>query len=304
MKIVIEQATDYAKDGGFFDELASAGAAVDASLAQALGNGAKQAKDAYRSLAEVLGEELLPMAPEKDAVGREHYALASRYFLGAEVDLEETYAWGVEELARIIAEQKRVAAQIKPGATIEEAKQILNQDAARKLRGTEALRTWMQQKADAALADLAGTHFDIPSPMDRIECMIAPTEDGGIYYTGPSDDFSRPGRMWWSIPPGEEEFSTWSELTTVYHEGVPGHHLQIGTAQLQADTLNKWRRNLCWVSGHGEGWALYSERLMQQLGTWMTRATTWACWTRSGCARPAWSSTSACTWSWRSPKPG
>lgn len=266
VKIVIEQATDYAKDGGFFDELASAGTAVDASLAQALGNGAKQAKDAYRSLAEVLGEELLPMAPEKDAVGREHYALASRYFLGAEVDLEETYAWGVEELARIIAEQERVAAQIKPGATIEEAKQILNQDAARKLRGTEALRTWMQQKADAALADLAGTHFDIPSPMDRIECMIAPTEDGGIYYTGPSDDFSRPGRMWWSIPPGEEEFSTWSELTTVYHEGVPGHHLQIGTAQLQADTLNKWRRNLCWVSGHGEGWALYSERLMQQLG--------------------------------------
>ncbi|MCG2947248.1 DUF885 family protein, partial [Escherichia coli] len=89
----------------------------------------------------------------------------------------------VEELARIIAEQERVAAQIKPGATIEEAKQILNQDAARKLKGTEALRTWMQQKADAALADLAGTHFDIPSPMDRIECMIAPTEDGGIYYT-------------------------------------------------------------------------------------------------------------------------
>ena len=266
VKIVIEQASDYAKDGGFFDDLATAGTEVDGSLHSALTDGATQAKDAYRALAQMLRDELLPNAPEKDAVGREYYALASRYFLGAEVDLEETYAWGVAELARIIAEQERVAEQIKSGATIEQAKHILNADPQRKLKGTDALRTWMQQKADAALADLAGTHFEIPAPMDRIECMIAPTEDGGIYYTGPSDDFSRPGRMWWSIPPGEDEFSTWSELTTVYHEGVPGHHLQIGTAQLQADTLNKWRRNLCWVSGHGEGWALYSERLMQQLG--------------------------------------
>lgn len=266
VKIVMEQSTDYAKDGGFFDELAADGAKLDASLSEALASGADASKAAYRKLASVLEDELLPAAPAKDAVGREQYALASRDFLGAEVDLEETYAWGVEELGRIIAEQERVAQQIKPGASIAEAKEILNADPERKLAGKDALREWMQSKADAAVRDLAGTHFDIPAPMDRIECMIAPTEDGGIYYTGPSEDFSRPGRMWWSIPPGEDEFTTWSELTTVYHEGVPGHHLQIGTAQLQADTLNKWRRNLCWVSGHGEGWALYSERLMQQLG--------------------------------------
>lgn len=266
VKNVIEQATDYARDEGFFDSLAAAGGTVDAALAQRLREGAAAAKQAYRTLATVLRDELLEKAPAKDAVGREYYELVSRYFLGAAVDLEETYAWGVAELQRIIDEQQRVAERIKPGADIEQAKRILNEDPQRKLRGTSALREWMQAKADAAMADLAGSHFEIPAPMDRIECMIAPTQDGGIYYTGPSEDFSRPGRMWWSIPPGEEEFSTWTELTTVYHEGVPGHHLQIGTAQLQADTLNMWRRHLCWVSGHGEGWALYSERLMQQLG--------------------------------------
>jgi uncharacterized protein (DUF885 family) len=95
--------------------------------------------------------------------------------------------------------------------------------------------------------------------------VIAPTNDGGIYYTGPSDDWSRPGRMWWSVPDGVEVFSTWKEVTVVYHEGVPGHHLQISHAMADRQNLNRWQR-MSWVSGHGEGWALYAERLMGELG--------------------------------------
>ena len=55
-------------------------------------------------------------------------------------------------------------------------------------------------------------------------------------------------------------------MTTVYHEGVPGHHLQCAQAAYRSDVLNRWQRSLCWVSGHGEGWALYAERLMDELG--------------------------------------
>ena len=62
------------------------------------------------------------------------------------------------------------------------------------------------------------------------------------------------------------EFTTWQEKTTVYHEGVPGHHLQVGQAVAQGERLNRWRSLVCWVSGHGEGWALYSERLMDAFG--------------------------------------
>jgi uncharacterized protein (DUF885 family) len=113
---------------------------------------------------------------------------------------------------------------------------------------------------------LAGTHFDIAAPLRRLECRIAPTQTGGIYYTAPSEDLTRPGRMWWSVPPGVTTFHTWQETTTVFHEGVPGHHLQIGHAVVLADELNRWRRLACWVSGHGEGWALYAERLMAELG--------------------------------------
>ena len=134
------------------------------------------------------------------------------------------------------------------------------------LHGTDALRDWMQERADEVIADLADTHFDIPGPVRTIECRIAPTQTGGIYYTGPSDDFTRPGRMWWSVPKGVTEFGTWRELTTVYHEGVPGHHLQVAQTVYRRELLNKWRRMMCWVSGHGEGWALYAERLMAELG--------------------------------------
>lgn len=270
VSIVIEQATKYAAEDGFFAKMAAGAKTsegpLSAELQAKLDDGAAAAGAAYVKLAEFLSTELLPVAPARDAVGRDRYALASRAFLGASVDLDETYAWGVQELERLIAEQESVANQIRPGASVEEAKAILNSDPARQLKGTEALKAWMQGLSDKAVADLAGVHFEIPDIMKTLECLIAPTDEGGIYYTGPSDDFSRPGRMWWSVPPGEDTFTTWAETTTVFHEGVPGHHLQIATAIYRRELLNKWRRNVCWTSGHGEGWALYAENLMQELG--------------------------------------
>lgn len=272
----VEQAERLAaEDSSFFTGFVQ-GTAVDAALDDSaacqairrdLVEGAAAARSAYAALATFLRDELLPQAPEADAFGRERYALWSRYFLGAKVDLEETYAWGVAELERVIAEQEAVAAQIAgEGASIEKAVETLDADPARVLEGTDALQAWMQRTSDAAIEALNGVHFEIPEPMLQLECRIAPTQTGGIYYTGPSDDFSRPGRMWWSVPPEVTTFTTWREKTTVYHEGVPGHHLQVGQAVFERATLNSWRRLACWVSGHGEGWALYAERLMADLG--------------------------------------
>lgn len=241
--------------------------AADAALADRLDVACERARRAYGALATALREDLLPLAPAEDAVGRERYALWSRAFLGATVDLDETYAWGLEQLAGIVAEQRRVAQEISgPGATIAEAVAALDADPARVLHGTDALRDWMQRTSDAAIDALDGTHVDIPAPVRRLECRIAPTRTGGIYYTQPSADFSRPGRMWWAVPDGVTTFGTWRERTTVYHEGVPGHHLQIAQAIYRADVLDDWRRLACWVSGHGEGWALYAEQLMAELG--------------------------------------
>ena len=267
---VVTQIARYTSDSGFFATFASEAAPesgqLPASLARELADNANAARVAYDELAQFLGSELAPAASEKDAVGRELYALHSRRFLGATVQLDETYEWGVEELARMVAEQESIAHEIKAGASVEEAVAFLEQDESRKLHGTDALQRWMQETSDRAVAELGRTHFDIAEPIRRLECMIAPTKEGGIYYTGPTDDFSRPGRMWWSVPEGVESFDTWRELTTVYHEGVPGHHLQIAQAVYNRAQLNSWRRLLGGTSGHAEGWALYAERLMEQLG--------------------------------------
>ncbi|REJ05504.1 DUF885 domain-containing protein [Microbacterium bovistercoris] len=267
---VATQITRYTADDGFFASFVAGAAPEDgqlpASLARTLSDNAGAARVAYDQLRDFLATELAPAAGEDDAVGRELYALNSRRFLGATIDLDETYEWGREELARMISEQEAIANEILPGATVEQAVAHLEADASRRLVGTDALQQWMQQTSDRAIAELGATHFDIPEQIRELECMIAPTQEGGIYYTGPTDDFSRPGRMWWSVPEGVTEFDTWRELTTVYHEGVPGHHLQIAQATYNRAELNSWRRLLAGTSGHAEGWALYAERLMEQLG--------------------------------------
>jgi uncharacterized protein (DUF885 family) len=250
----------------FYPDLAARVRGGGSALAAELSRAAEAARAATVETGEFLRRELAPMGRPKEAAGRERYQLASRYFLGATVDLDEAYAWGFDELARLESEMRAVADKIVPGGTVDEAVAALDADPNRTIRGKEAFRDWMQQLADATVQELNGRHFDIPEQVRAIECMLAPTSDGGIYYTGPSEDFSRPGRMWWAVPQGVDSFSTWREVTTVYHEGVPGHHLQIAQTYVRAELLNRWRRVLAWSSGHGEGWALYAERLMDELG--------------------------------------
>jgi uncharacterized protein (DUF885 family) len=252
---------------GFFAELA-AGAPVppDGALARDLASAVTGVETALLAFADHLEADLLPRAPQADGVGRERYALESRFFSGVDLDLEETYAWGWQELARIVAEKQAVAEIIAPGQGIAGAMAALDADPERMVRGREHLQAWLQETADRAVAALNGVHFDIPEPVQRVEGRLTPTSGEGVYYTGPTEDFSRPGRMWWSLPEGVTDMTTWRETTTVFHEGVPGHHLQIGQTVYNAAVLNRWQRLLCWCSAHGEGWALYSERLMAELG--------------------------------------
>ncbi|GAB3348747.1 DUF885 domain-containing protein [Modestobacter lapidis] len=254
-------------DPGFFVQFVT-GAPVPAggSLARELSAAAQGVGAALRTFADDIERTLLPRAPERDGVGRERYALESRFHTGVDLDLAETYAWGWEELARIVAEKHAVAERIAPGRGVAGAEAVLDADPARLVRGRAALQAWLQETADRAVAALDGVHFDIPEPVKQVEGRLTPTSGEGVYYTGPTEDFSRPGRMWWSLPEGVTDMTTWRETTTVFHEGVPGHHLQVGQAVHNAATLNRWQRLLCECSAHAEGWALYSERLMDELG--------------------------------------
>ena len=251
----------------YFAALA-AGASPDLpeTLRLDLAKEAERARASFADLAGFLRTEMTPRGRAEDGVGREHYALASRYFLGSTIDLEATYAWGWEELARIEAEMAGTARDLTGSTDVDAAIALLDADPDRNLTSREELRDWMQARSDEVLTSFHGTHFDIPEEIRTIACTVAPTNDGGAWYTPPTEDFSRPGTMWFSFTDSQQTFSTWRELTTVFHEGVPGHHLQCGQAVWNAADLNRWQRLMCWVSGHGEGWALYAERLMDELG--------------------------------------
>jgi uncharacterized protein (DUF885 family) len=231
-------------------------------LAGQLAAAAQTAYEGYAELARYLRQEYAPRATHVEGVGPDRYAVCARVSLGADLDAREAYEWGWAELARIERELAAEASRIKPGATVEEAAEILG--GTEFVEGEDAYQAWLQDRHDEAVERLNGVVFDIPVPLRRIEAVLARgSASGAAYYTPPSEDFTRPGRTWWPLG-GRRSFSTWSEHTTVFHEGVPGHHLQEGAAHLSQD-LSRFAKNT-FISGHGEGWALYAERLADELG--------------------------------------
>ena len=253
----------------FFDGIAQAGAdseGVDGALAKRLTQAASSANIAYAKFADYLKNTYLQEARERDAVGCEHYCVTSRSYNGIDLNLNETYEWGWDQLRWVQSEMRKAADQIKTGSTIDEAVEILESDPERAIDGVEEFREWMQNLQDSTINDMDGTHFDIADPVRKIEAMIAPP--GGalaMYYTGPSEDFSRPGRTWYPTG-GKTSFPLWREVSIAYHEGVPGHHFQIATTMTLSDQLSRYQRLLAGTSGYVEGWALYAERLMHELG--------------------------------------
>jgi uncharacterized protein (DUF885 family) len=248
------------------DELDASGLDVAAPFRARIEELAVRATEAYAALGRYLVDEYLPHAAEEDGVGRDRYTLYSRDFNGITLDLDETYAWGWAELHRIERAMQQVAERIMPGATVDEVIAHLERDPARTIEGVDEFRRWNQDLLDSTVAALDGVHFDIPEPVKAVEAMIAPP--GGpaaMYYTGPAEDFSRPGRTWYPTL-GRTSFPLWGEVSICYHEGVPGHHLQIAQVRYLADTLTRYQRTLAGTSGHAEGWALYAERLMGELG--------------------------------------
>lgn len=209
-----------------------------------------------------------------DAVGRERYALAARRWtgsdLGAGQGLEEAYDWGWAEHRRILAEQRTEAGKVLESASSRAdgpmaAMRWLDEHG-EAVHGVEAVRERLQAMMDDAIAALDGTHFDLADPVRRVEAMIAPPGSAAApYYTRPAQDFSRPGRTW--LPTlGRERFPMWDLVSTWYHEGVPGHHLQLAQWAYVSPQLSTYQTSLGSVGANVEGWALYAERLMDELG--------------------------------------
>jgi uncharacterized protein (DUF885 family) len=249
----------------FFDAFVTRYDGGDAELVERLRAAAADATSAYADLARWLREVYAPAAAEADGVGRERYVRMARTYLGADIDPEETYAWAWGELSAINARMTACASRLYGGVTPQDAQARLDVDPAHTIVGAEETRLWLQGVTDRTTAAFNGRYFDIPEAMLTCEAVLAPPGSAAApYYTGPSEDFSRPGRTWLPVI-GEDRFRTWWLLSVWHHEAVPGHHLQIAYALLQSERLSRFQR-MTNVSGHAEGWALYAERLMDELG--------------------------------------
>jgi len=228
---------------------------------------AKSAAASSAETARYLRGTYMALATPNDAVGAERYAVWARYYTGSNLDLRATYEWGLADLAQITERMWKVAAQIKPDAkTLREVADYLDNAPEYKIHGKDAIIKKLLDFTQTAVTQLDGTHFDIDDRMKFCDARIAPEGSASApYYMSPSEDMSRPGTTWLPLL-GKDEVSWWHLASTWYHEAVPGHHLQVATSVLERDRLSRFQRFGAWISGYGEGWALYAERFMDDLG--------------------------------------
>ncbi len=224
------------------------------------------AQEAAGAFADWLRVEYVPHATVEDGVGAELYTRALSNLVGKETEPMEAYQWGWAELDRLIAEMERTGEDILPGAGWQAVRRHLDEDPAGLARSTDELIDFVRQVLDQAVEDLTGVHFDVPDEIRPLTVQLAPPGGAlGVYYMGPSDDLSRPGGVWYSIG-DQNTFPLYQHRSTAYHEGFPGHHLQIATARYLKDDLSRAQRLLVHCVGYTEGWGMYAEILMGELG--------------------------------------
>ena len=260
-----EQARTHGSDSSGLHDL---GSAMDKhGLADSFRESLTGALEAFTAFADYLETSYAGDADPGDGVGRERYLAGVRRWVGSSLDPEETYEWGWSEVRRLWGEMEALADQIAPGAGVQEALEILKTDPSRVAHSREQFLEIMDARQQQALADLQGSHFDVPEQIRTLKVRFAPPGNSlGAWYTAPTEDFSRSGEVWYSAPPDQTVFPLYDEITTAYHEGFPGHHLQIGLVACYSDLLTRFHRKVVWMSGSGEGWALYAEQFMRELG--------------------------------------
>ncbi|MFC8012254.1 DUF885 domain-containing protein [Streptomyces cinereoruber] len=266
----VGQLTEWAGGGerpGWFEEFAAAAPdALPAGLRAELAAAGEEATAAVGALRDWMRDVYAPaVAGAPDTVGRERYRRWSRFFNGTDLDLDQAYAYGWSEYHRLLGEMRTEAERILPGAGPWEALAHLDEHGTH-IEGVDEVRDWLQRLMDEAVEALDGTHFELAERVRRVESRIAPPGGAAApYYTGPSEDFSRPGRTWLPVD-GTTRFPVYDLVSTWYHEGVPGHHLQSAQWVHVADRLSRYQATIGKVSANMEGWALYAERLMDELG--------------------------------------
>jgi len=229
---------------------------------------------AYQRLLDVLRDYLEHHARRDPGIwsvtgGDEMYTVLARQHTTTELSPDELHQIGLDDLASIHAEMR--AAMDRLGdrdSSVRAFTERLTRDPANLPSSREEILATARQLLDEATAALPR----VVSRLPQTPCVVKPVEDfrerdmPAAYYFPASADGARPGTFYVNtFEPSSRPRHTLPALA--FHEGVPGHHLQIGLAQETHDLPAFRRLSAGWLANaFVEGWALYTERLADELG--------------------------------------
>lgn len=204
--------------------------------------------------------------------GADYYAAALRWNTGVGIDAAQLHALGHEEVSRIRGEMAAIVRDRLPLTDVDAPSVDAGADAATDVATTEipyddreALRAAVQARLDT-IEDALPRYFGT-LPTQALDVQLAPpgsTGTAAVYYIPPGGDV-RPGTLVVDVAQ-VRALPEGGLPTLVYHNGLPGHHLQVGLAQAQA-ALPRLRRSLA-PTAFTEGWAMYAERLAVEMGVY------------------------------------
>lgn len=229
---------------------------------------AEQIAPAIERFAKFIDKEYLPAAREEIALsfnpdGAECYPTLVRSFATVSPTADEMQKLGLELIASIRAEMQSIIDEHFGGGEIEAFLQSLNIDSQYTFRNEAEVLQYSVGALDAARDKMPEVFGLLPKADVLIKPYPAYRDSGTGEYHSSSEDGTRPGIYYIAVVEPENR-SRAIQQSVLYHETYPGHHLQGAIALELGDRVHPLARYL-WNSGYGEGWALYSERLADEL---------------------------------------
>lgn len=224
---------------------------------------------AVERFARFLETEYLPRAREDIGLGFNPdgaacYPALVRRFATIEPAATEIHRLGLEQVARIRAEMQAIIDEHFPGATIEAFLRGLNDDPRYTFRTEDEVLQYSVAALARARARMPDAFGRLPRADVEIKAYPAYRSTGTGEYQPSSEDGTRPGVYYIAVVDPTRRSRAIQE-SVLHHETYPGHHLQGAIALELGDRVHPIARYL-WNSGFGEGWALYAERLADELG--------------------------------------
>jgi uncharacterized protein (DUF885 family) len=227
----------------------------------------KQVRPAVEHYRDVLRDQVAPHARPDERCGLVHlpdgeevYAKAVAFYTTVDTAPAEIHQVGLEQVASLAEEYAALGPEVVGTADVPSVFAALRDDPAlHHTSGAEIVAA-----AKAAMAKARAAMGDWFGRVPRSECDVEATTSGAIaYYFAPPRDGSRGGVFFMNVSE-PEGWGRYEIENTSYHEGIPGHHLQLGIAA-ELDGIPEFRKR-AFIAAYGEGWGLYTERLADEMG--------------------------------------